>query len=78
MGRISIYLRKGRNFFHFYQLPMLTPFIDCKLNKRCPRLGMQGLCVHTLSANSIPVFICTCIAEEMCLNLKPIFENNAL
>ena len=26
---------------------MLIPFIDCKLNKRCPRLGMQLLCVHT-------------------------------
>ena len=23
-------------------------FIDYKLNKRCPRLGMQGLCVHAL------------------------------
>ena len=38
---------------------------------------MQCLCVHTLSANSIPVLFVH-IAEEMCLNLKQIFENNAL
>ena len=44
---------------------MLIPFIDCKLNKRSPRLGMQLLCVHTLTANSIPFFLY--IDEEMCL-----------
>ena len=54
---------------------MLIPFIDCKLNKRCPRLGMQGLCVHTLVQTQWQFYLH--IDEEMCLNLKPIFENNA-
>ena len=45
-GELASIMRKGRNFPN-YQL-MLIPFIDCKLKKRCPREGMQCLCVHTL------------------------------
>ena len=40
--------------------PRLISFINRKFNKNMSQwLGMQLLCVHTLSANSIPVFICT-------------------
>ena len=63
--------------FRLSSLLMLILPIDCKLHKRCPRLGMQGLSVYTLSANSIPVFYLY-IAAEMCLNLEPIFEKSAL
>ena len=42
-GELASIMRKGRNF---PKLPMLIPFIDFKLNKRCPSLGMQDLSVH--------------------------------
>ena len=49
MGRISIYMYMyNEERQKHFSLPMLISFIDCKLNKRCPRLGMQCLCVHTL------------------------------
>ena len=30
-----------------FSLPMLIPFIDCKIHKRCPRLGMCTLFSYT-------------------------------
>ena len=74
-GELASIMRKGRNFSN-YQI-MLISFIDFKLNKRCPRLGMQCLCVHTL-VQKLNTSFYLYIDEEMCLNLKPIFENNAL
>ena len=41
------------------KVAMQIPFTDCKLNKRCPRLGMHGLRVHALSENSMTAFKCT-------------------
>ena len=44
--------------------------------KDVPRKGMQCLCVHTQVQTQWLFFLY--IDEEMCLDLKPILENNAL
>ena len=56
MGRLASIMRKSGTFLTTNHA---NPFIDSKLNKRCPRLGIQGLCVHTRSANLMAIVICT-------------------
>ena len=52
-------------------LQMLIPIIDCKLNKRCPRLGMNLAFVLTHSVQTQWLFECTCVS---CRKLPKSFQ----
>ena len=56
---------------------MLILPIDCKLTTDVPEKECN-VYVFTHLVQTQYQFLFVHIAEEMCLNLKPIFENNAL
>ena len=55
MRGIIIYNEERQKYSH-YALPMLISFIDCKIYKRCPRLGMYRLCPNTVRANPKKIY----------------------